>query len=345
MSHVVQTGLGLSAAVGGWLAAHVPGLRAPVEFSRLAGGRSNLTFLVTDAAGVRFVLRRPPLGDHPANAHDVLREARILRAVAGEMPVPAVLAVCEDPAVTGAPFVVMEHLDGLVLRDPAGVEAAFPVGDRGRIGPALIDAMAALHSVDPARLGLGGLAERRDHLARQLRRWHDNWRKTTIRPLPDLERAHARLVEHIPEQRRTGIVHGDFRLDNCLLDTGGTVLGILDWELTTIGDPLADLGQFLVYWAEPGDAHTALHTPPTGLAGFASRDDLCARYFAGLGVDPAPVDYYLAFNWWKTACIVENVYTRMLSGAMGATDRSPESFGEQAAGLAAQAWRYASRLR
>jgi aminoglycoside phosphotransferase (APT) family kinase protein len=339
---------GLSPAVAGWLTAHVPGFGTMARVTRLAGGRSNLTFSVTDDGGHRVVLRRPPLGEHPANAHDVLREAGLLQGLAGEVPVPRVLASCADPEVTGAPFVVLEFLDGLVLRDPAGVEAALPVAERAAVGPALVDALAALHRVDPARLGLGALTQRRDFLARQLRRWQQNWQRTATRPLPALERAHARLVELLPAQQRTGIVHGDYRLDNCMLgrDAGGalTVQGILDWELTTVGDPLADLGQFLVYWAEPGDAATALHAPPTALPGFTGRDELADRYFTALGTDPVPVDYHLAFNWWKTACIVENVYGRMVSGAMGTTDRTPESFGAQAAGLAEQAWAQASRL-
>ncbi len=339
-----QDEIGVSPAVAGWLAEALPDLRGPVHYTRLAGGRSNLTFLVTDAEGRRWVLRRPPLGDHPKGAHDVLREARLLQALAGRVPVPGVHAVCEDTTVTGAPFVVLEFLDGLVLRDPAGVRKDLPEASRAAVGPALVDALAALHEVDPADAGLGGLAARRDHLERQLRRWHDNWRRTATRPLPDLERAHAKLAERVPEQHRTGIVHGDFRLDNCLLDPDGRVLGVLDWELATVGDPLADLGQFLVYWAEPADERTALHAPPTTVDGFSTREALRERYFERLGVEDRAIDYHLAFNWWKTACIVENVYTRMAAGAMGVTDRTPESFAEQAAALAAEAWRCASRL-
>ncbi|MCW3841491.1 phosphotransferase family protein [Micromonospora yasonensis] len=344
MSAVPPLPLGISPAVPGWLAEHLPGLRPPIEFTRLAGGRSNLTYLVTDAAGVRRVLRRPPLGSHAATAHDVLREARLLDGLAGEVPVPAVLAICADDSVTDAPFVVLEHLDGLVLRDPAGVEASLSVAQRRLVGPALIDAMVTLHRVDPARVGLGALTARRDHVTRQLRRWYGNWRRGGTRELPDLEAAHARLAELVPEQRRTAIVHGDYRLDNCVLDPSMAVQGILDWELTTVGDPLVDLGQFLVYWAEPADERTALHAPPTAAPGFSSRAELAERYCAATGEDPAALDYHLAFSWWKTACIVEDVYTRMRRGAMGVTDRSPESFAEQAAALAAQARRAAARL-
>ncbi|GLZ42893.1 phosphotransferase family protein [Actinokineospora sp. NBRC 105648] len=336
--------LGLTPAVSDWLATALPAARPPFTFTRITGGRSNLTYLVADASGVRRVLRRPPLGEHPANAHDVLREARLLTALRGAVPVPEVLAICSDVEVTGAPFVMLEYLDGLVLRDPSSVQSGLSVVDCAVVGPAVVDALAALHSVDPARAGLGTLADRRDYLPRQLRRWHDNWTRTATRPLPDLARAHDRLVELAPEQLRTGIVHGDFRLDNCLLDRTGTVLGVLDWELTTVGDPLADLGQFLVYWAEPGDSYTALHNPPTVVPGFATRAELAARYFTQLDLAPVSVDYYLAFNWWKTACIVENVYTRMAAGAMGTTERRPASFAAQASALATQAWRSAADL-
>lgn len=332
-----STGLDI-AAVSDWLGLRVEGLSFPLRASRIAGGRSNLTYLLVDADERRMVLRRPPMGDLPATAHDVLREARLLTAVSGEVPVPRVLASCEDRDVTGAPFFVMEHLDGRVIRDPATADE-LPMSARAAVGPRLVDALVALHQVDPDRLGLGDLSQRRDYARRQLRRWHRNWETTRTRDLPDLARTHAWLLENVPEQQRTSIVHGDFRIDNCILADDGSVLGLLDWELSTVGDPLADLGQLLVYWAEPGDAFTALHSPPTRTVGYAGRDELCDRYLAATGADPAEVAYYVVFNWWKTACIVEDVYSRMLRGAMGASDRTPESFGEQARGLAAQSLR------
>lgn len=321
-----------------WLRGHVEDLELPLEATRLAGGRSNLTYLLTDARDRRTVLRRPPLGDLPATAHDVLREARILEGLAGQVPVPAVLASCEDRSVTGAPFFVMQHLDGRIVRDPATAEAV-PTAARAAVGRGLVAALVTLHAADPERLGLGALAARRDYAARQLRRWHGNWEATRQRELPDLRRAHAWLVEHQPAQRRSSIVHGDFRVDNCMLASDGRVIGILDWELATVGDPLADLGQLLVYWAEPDDEFTALNDPPTRVAGYATRTELVDQYLNATGADAVDVAYYVVFNWWKTACIVEDVYSRMLRGAMGASDRTPESFGDQAAALAARAVR------
>ncbi|MEU5694367.1 phosphotransferase family protein [Actinosynnema sp. NPDC020468] len=329
---------GLSDLLTGWLRDAVPSLGSPLRYDRLPGGRSNLTYLVSGPSG-RAVVRRPPLGAHPGNAHDVLREARLLSGLAGAVPVPAVLATCEDTSVLDAPFAVLEFLDGLVVREPSDVPAAV-----ASIGPSLVDTLAALHAVDPERVGLGGLVSRKDHLSRQLARWFGNWRRTSIRPLPALERAHDVLVRHVPPQLRTAIVHGDYRLDNCVLTPEGEVRGVLDWELTTVGDPLADLGQLLVYWAEPGDTDTALHTPPTVVPGFATRSELLERY-ARSGASVAGVEYHVAFNWWKTACIVENVYTRVKSGDLGATDRSPDSFAAQAERLADRAWREASALR
>lgn len=317
-------------------------LQLPLQASRLTGGRSNLTYLLQDAAGRRMVLRRPPLGKLPPTAHDVLREARLLQAVSAQVPVPTVLAVCDDTEVTGANFFVMEHLDGTVVRDPESA-AAVPETVRARVGASLVDALVALHEVDPAALGLGELAQRRDYAERQLRRWHRNWEATRTREMPDLERTHAWLVENVPAQSRSTIVHGDFRVDNCILGADGAVLGLLDWELSTVGDPLADLGQLLVYWAEPDDEFTALHTPPTRVPGYATRAELRERYLAATGADPAEVAYYVVFNWWKTTCILEDVYSRMLRGAMGATDRTPESFGDQARGLAARAWQETTR--
>ncbi len=333
------TGLDL-AAVSDWLGSRLDDLVLPLQASRIPGGRSNLTYLLTDASDRRMVLRRPPLGDLPATAHDVLREARLLQGVVDEVPVPRVLVSCEDSEVTGAPFFVMEHLDGRVVRDPEGAgELAMPA--RAAVGPALIDALVALHEVDPGRLGLGDLARRQDYAARQLRRWHGNWVATRTRDLTDLEHTHAWLLQNLPAQRRTSIVHGDFRIDNCILADDGKVLGLLDWELSTVGDPLADLGQLLVYWAQPDDDFTALHSPPTRTVGYATRDELRDRYLTATGADPDDVAYYVVFNWWKTACIVEDVYSRMLRGAMGASDRTPESFGEQARGLAARSLRAA----
>lgn len=314
------------------------GAAGPFRVQLLAGGRSNLTYLL-EGPGARYVLRRPPAGDLPKGAHDVLREADLLASLHGSVPVPRIYARCEDRGVIGVPFIIMEYLEGLILRSPADVEALADAQIRAQAGPSLVDALVDLHRVDVSTTSLSGLAGRRDYLERQLHRWDANWKHTRTRDLPDLAAAHQWLVANAPAQPRAAVVHGDFRLDNCMLDDGGRVVGLLDWEIATVGDPMADLGQLLVYWAEPGDDFTALASPPTTVAGFATREELAARYLEATGEDPARLEYFITFNWWKVACILENVYSRMLGGVMGEVDRTPESFGEQARALAAMARR------
>ncbi|MDG3008974.1 phosphotransferase family protein [Rhodococcus sp. D2-41] len=333
-------------AVSDWFIEHVGGAVGPVQFTRIAGGRSNLTYLATDADGTRWVLRRPPLGMAHSRAHDVLREATVLGRLRGTpVPAPLVVGTCDDDSVTGAPFFVMEHLDGVILRDPETVTDTLPADRRPAVATALVRTLSGLHAVDPREAGWGELADRDDYLARQLHRWSANWAQDRVRVLDDIGRTHDRLVERIPTQGPARIVHGDFRLDNCMFRPDDTVAGILDWELTTVGDPLADLGQLLVYWAQPDDDVWALENPPTAVPGFPTRNDLVEQYLAAAAPETVPdIDFYIAFNWWKIACIVEGVYTRTLRGAMGESDRSPESFGAQAQRLAAQAWRHAQRL-
>lgn len=341
MSHVTKNSSpGIDeAGLAPWLTTEL-GMES-VAYTRIGTGRSNLTYLMRALDGTTAVLRRPPLGDHPATAHDVLREGRILSALGGAVPVPQVKAICEDISLTGAPFIVMEHLTGQVIASPEDAAGLSP-DQRGKLGPALIDALVALHQVDPARLDMAHLLDRRDFIQRQLKRWIGNWERVRTRDSDDLPRAHELLAAHVPEQTRVGVVHGDFRLDNCVFTPDGQVEGILDWELATIGDPLADLGQLLVYWAEPDDPETALFAPPTSVGGFSTRQELIDRYQAAFG--EAPIDYYIAFNWWKVACIVEDVYSRMSRGAMGVTDRTPESFGDQARRLARRAVELAEAL-
>lgn len=333
-------------AVSAWFGREVAGAVEPVTFERIAGGRSNLTYLATDAAGTRWVLRRAPLGMGDSRAHDVLREADVLARLAPTaVPVPAVAGRCADAAVTGAPFYVMDFIEGLILREPADVERLVPPADRRTFAQGLVRALAALHAVDPRDVGWEALAERDDYIARQLSRWSTNWEADRVRVLDDIARARDRLLERIPVQGPAGIVHGDFRIDNCVFAPDGTILALLDWELTTVGDTNADLGQLLAYWGEAADEVRALENPPTVVSGFPSREELVQMY-----VDASPagrvhdIDYHVAFTWWKIACIVEGVYTRMSRGAMGASDRTPESFAAQAERIAAEAWRLARAL-
>jgi aminoglycoside phosphotransferase (APT) family kinase protein len=310
------------AGVTAWFQAEVPGVRPPLRFQRLPGGRSNLTYRVRDAAGGDFVLRRPPLHGVLPSAHDMAREHRIIAALDGtEVPVPAALGLCEDPATSGAPFYVMAFVDGTVPRDEATVEAAFDRPARAAAADSLVDALIALHRVDPDAVGLGQLGRREGYLERQLRRWQRQLEQSRTRELPVLDEVHRRLASSIPPQVGPArVVHGDYRLDNVVLSPAGRVLAVLDWELCTLGDPLADLGLLLVYWAEPGDAALPLGTAPTRLPGFPKRAALTARYAARSGRAVDQLDYYVAFGYWKLAVILEGVYARYASGAYGEGD-------------------------
>jgi aminoglycoside phosphotransferase (APT) family kinase protein len=308
-----------AAGVTGWFAAHARGVEPPLAFTLIAGGRSNLTYQVTDAGGRSWVLRRPPLGQVLATAHDMGREHRIIEALAPtDVPVAPVVGLCTDESVTGAPFYVMDFVDGLVARD-AEAAAALSPGARARAGEQIPDVLARIHAVDPDAVGLGELGRKEGYIARQLKRWYGQWQQSRTRDLPVVDEVHAALAARIPEQGRAAIVHGDYRLDNCMLRPDGTIAAVLDWELCTLGDPLADVGLLLVYWTESGDAHPALLQAATTLDGFPSRAEVIERYARASGRDVSHVEYYVAFGYWKLACILEGVYARYKGGVMGST--------------------------
>jgi aminoglycoside phosphotransferase (APT) family kinase protein len=304
------------AGITAWFGDHVPAVSPPLDVELIAGGHSNLTYTVTDVRGERWVLRRPPLGHVLATAHDMGREHRIIAALQDtDVPVAPVVGLCNDESVTGAPFYVMGFVDGQVARDPEA--AALLSGDaRARAGRALVDVLARIHAVDPDSVGLGDLGRREDYVGRQLRRWHAQWLQSKTRELPLVDEVHDALAARVPEQGPATIVHGDYRLDNCILDGHGDVLAVLDWELCTLGDPLADIGLLLVYWTEPDDPRPALLDPPTTIPGFSSREEIAAGYAERSGRDLAGIDYYMAFGFWKLACILEGVYERYRAGVM-----------------------------
>jgi aminoglycoside phosphotransferase (APT) family kinase protein len=305
------------ARVTAWFEAHAPDVAPPLTFELIAGGRSNLTYRVTDTAGHAWVLRRPPLGQVLATAHDMGREHRIIAALAAtDVPVAPVVGLCEDDAVTGAPFYVMGFVDGLVARDAAAAQA-LDVDARARAGDQIPDVLARIHAVDPDAVGLGDLGRREGYVERQLKRWYGQWQKSKTRDLPVVDEVHDALAARVPEQGPAAIVHGDYRLDNCLLAPDGTIAAVLDWELCTLGDPLADVGLLLVYWTEPGDPHPALLDASTTLEGFPPRAAVIERYAAASGRDVSDVDYFVAFGYWKLACILEGVYARYRGGVMG----------------------------
>jgi aminoglycoside phosphotransferase (APT) family kinase protein len=327
-----------------WLEEHVEGLRPPLTYSLIAGGHSNLTYRVDDAAGGAFVLRRPPLGHVLATAHDMGREHRIISALGPTaVPVAPALAYCDDTDVNGAPFYVMGFVEGHILRDQ-GTAAVLDEDRRRAAGESLVDVLAEIHAVDPDAVGLGELGRKEGYIERQLKRWHKQFLDSKTREVPALEAVYERLRSDVPEQGPATIVHGDYRLDNCLVGDDGHVAAVLDWEICTLGDPLADVGLLMVYWTDPEDDATALLTSPTTLPGFLRRSDLLERYAERSGRDLSAIDYYTAFGYWKLACIVEGVYARYRGGAMGTDASGFEGFATQVERLAAAAEEAVTRV-
>ena len=303
--------------VSAWLVDHVDGAVAPFEFTLIVGGRSNLTYTVTDANGVKYVLRRPPTGAVLATAHDMAREHRIISAVGlTDVPVPPALGLCTDDAVNAAPFYVMGFVDGVVL-DSAEKGAAMTPEHRRSAGLHLIDVLADLHAVDVDAVGLGDLAKREGYVERQVRRWSAQWQNSRTRDLPAVDEVAKLLAERMPVQQGVSIAHGDYRFGNVLTDIDqGRIAAVLDWELCTLGDPLADVGYIGVYWADPGTTQ-ARPNDPTGIEGFPTYAELLDRYAERTGRDLSEIDYYIAFGSWRLAVISEGVYARYLHGAMG----------------------------
>lgn len=318
--------------LAGWLETTKVAFTAPLRVELIAGGRSNLTYALTDADGQRLVLRRPPGGSLLDSAHDMHREWRFISALRPTpVPVPEPLVYCDDTAVIGAPFYVMGFVDGVVA-DSHEVALRIPEPARLKLGPALVDTLAHLHTVEPAEVGLADIAKGSDYLARQLRRWMKQW-ELSVGPAgveePLMDGLHADLVRLAPPQHRTGIVHGDFRLGNVISGLDGTIRAVLDWELATLGDPLADLGWLLSSWRLPSDPEVGsepeseLPGSATEVGGFCGRDVLIERYASATGTDPDQVDYYVAFACWRMACILSGVSARYQAGAMGEDGTDP----------------------
>jgi aminoglycoside phosphotransferase (APT) family kinase protein len=313
-----------------WLRREVPQVPIgdePVAVERISGGHSNLTYRVTDAAGGRWALRRPPTGMVLATAHDMGREWRFITALAPTpVPVPPPVAFCADTGVIGAEFYLMEFVDGDVLGDEASGHRLPEGPARRTAGLDAVDVLAELHAVDPDAVGLGDLRRPGNYLERQLRRWHRQVHESAVPDLSAVDGAHARLVERAaalaPSEPR--VAHGDFRLGNLAVGPDGRVRAVFDWELAAIGDPLADLGWLLASWGRPGDTVPATVAGPSLAPGYAERDELVARYAERSGRDltrlQADLDVYVAFARWRMACIGAGVYSRYAGGVMGGAE-------------------------
>jgi aminoglycoside phosphotransferase (APT) family kinase protein len=288
-----------------------------------AGGRSNLTYAITDGRN-RWVLRRPPLGHVLPTAHDMRREHTVLSALAGsDVPVPTPLALCTDEDVIGAPFYLMDHVEGRVLRTPEDAVDVAPEQARA-LCERLAEALAAIHLLDVDRAGLGDFGRPHGYMARQLKRWGRQWEASHETDGGRVDALYDRLVkrlgERLPADGLTGLVHGDFRLDNALvrLDPEPAIAAVVDWEMSTLGDPLSDLGLTLVYWADPGDADltpVAVGSTVTGAPGFLGRREFADRYAALTGHDLSDLDFYVAFGCFKLAVILEGIHARFVQKA------------------------------
>jgi aminoglycoside phosphotransferase (APT) family kinase protein len=298
-----------------FLDAHVEAGRGePLTVTKIGEGKSNLTFRV-ERGGHRWVLRRPPMGDLPETAHDMLREHRVLAALAGTpVRTPRPLVACPDDDVLGVPFYLMEEVDGIVVRTE--LPAAFDEVERAALGFEMVDALAELHTLDYTAAGLGDLGRPAGYTARQVDRWTRQWGFMRTRELPDVEAVRAWLEEHVPTDSPAAIVHGDYKMDNVVFaaQPPGRLLAILDWEMATLGDPLADLGYLMVFWPEPGEENVRMLPQPTQLPGFPTRAELIARYEERTGFSMTDLTFYRTLALWKLAILSEGLYKRYLAG-------------------------------
>ncbi|HEV2756444.1 MAG TPA: phosphotransferase family protein [Actinomycetota bacterium] len=305
-------------ALEDFLAHSLPG-DGELVVQRHQAGHSNETFFVT-RGDARWVLRRPPHGAFLPSAHDVKREHTVLSGLAGtSVRVPRTVLMCEDESVIGVPFYLMERVDGVVIRDD--LPEWLGEDQRGRVGSELVDALVELHAVDPEPCGLGGFGKPTGYLERQLRRWKGQMELTLpfTRPLPDLESIGVWLEEHRPRHSETTLVHGDFKLDNVVFAAGPPprLVAILDWEMSTLGDPLADLGWMVSFWREPGEDDGDVFSRTsrvTALSGFQSRAELVERYATATGRDVSELRWYTVLAVWKLAILLEGSYARHLAG-------------------------------
>lgn len=311
------------AVVGPWLAEHLGDPAwADVRVELVAGGKSNLTYLLSSSAG-DAVLRRPPLGHVLPTAHDMVREHTVISALGPtDVPVPQTLALCTDRDVLGADFYVMERVRGHIVRESFPPGYADTPQQRRAVGDGLVDTLVALHAVAPEAVGLGSFGKPEGYLDRQLRRWTSQHEASLPDPAHGLDALLTDLRSRLPESPPATVVHGDYRLDNTMLHptVPGRLAAVLDWEMSTRGDPLADLGVLLVYWAQaddPAQRRQGLGASATALPGFPTRVEVADRYAAQSGRDVSTLPWYVAWGWTKLAVVVEGIVARVKAGAYG----------------------------
>ncbi|MFL6720595.1 MAG: phosphotransferase family protein [Sphingomonas sp.] len=328
------------AALGAWLEAHVAGFSAPLTLAKFPSGQSNPTYRISAASG-DYVLRRKPFGQLLPSAHAVDREYRLLAALSPlGFPVPRPLALCDDPAVIGAIFYVMELAKGRPYAD--GALPDFDPAGRRRMYEQLVDTLADLHNIDPVAAGLGDFGKPGNYFERQVARWTRQYRDSQTDDVPEMERLIAFLPETLPEQSRTSIVHGDYRIDNVVFDEEGTLTAVLDWELATLGDPVADFSYLAMQWMMPADGGAGLAGLDLDALGIPRLEDIVQRYSRRSGVPVSgQLDWYFAYNLFRLAGIVQGIKKRVIDGT--ASHAHAAEMASRVPMLATAAWNFARK--
>jgi len=326
-----------------WMQSNIVGFNASgtLQATLLAGGRSNISYKLTDASGSSWVLRRPPLGHIMPSAHDMGREFRVLSGLNSvSFPTPATRGYCEDESVIGAKFMMMDFIDGRVI-ESAQTASSLSETQASEISQEIVDTLARLHAVDPAAAGLDQLGKPVGYLQRQVKRWGEQWQITKTRELPEIETLHAWLemaIAKVPESLSTSIVHGDYRIDNVILASQKSdIVAVLDWEMSTLGDPISDLAISLVYWSQATDTlrkKIPVAEDVTSGLGFWSRQEVLDRYVSQTGLDISHLDECVALACFKLAVIMESIHHRNLSGQqLGAAAGAQSTMGEATVAL------------
>ena len=305
-------------AVESWIEQNISGLVPPFQWRRLEGGHSNLTYRLSDKHNKKVVVRRPPKGILLPKAHDMGREWAIISCLGPTgFPVPSAFGICHDTEITGAIFYVMGFSDGRALTTAQETSDWVPKNRRETLANSFIDTLADLHALDPDEIGLGSLSKKEDYIGRQVKSWYRSWTSSIEPANYDDPRAHKLkeyLVENAPAQGTARVVHGDYGFHNCLVGNESTISAVLDWEISTLGDPLADLAYTLKSWPETVEDITASPAAPTSAGGFPTRSSLAKRYSERTNLSVDKLDFYIGFNHWKSAAIVHGVYARYLEG-------------------------------
>jgi len=334
------------ARLRGWLAGRLPGLVGDLEIRQFRGGHANLTYLLRAGDGREWVLRRPPLGPVAPKSHDMAREFRALSALAPlYAPAPRPALLCEDSSVVGATFFVMERRHGIVVRHEWPAALGDDPGLRRRMGESLVDALADLHLVDTTRPEIAALGRPEGFVRRQVDGWWERWQRAKTREIPAMDELRGWLSARMPASGAVAVLHNDWKLDNAMYaaEDPGRLVAVFDWDMTTLGDPLVDLGTFLGYWAEAGDTvPRGTGSSVTALPGFPTRAELAERYGRRTGADVSTLPWYETFGLFKTAVVLEQIHVRFVRGQT--KDERFEALGAMVPLLADAARATAARL-